>query len=104
MRRTEMVIRDDRYVIDAATDLEVVKASVLAAVRDSGGYVTFTTPPAREVTVLITPSVPVTFESRIVPDESGETEPHGSADARASGFVHDDFDWLDDGAWGVPAR
>lgn len=93
MRRTTLFIHGQGYRLDAAVDPETLKRSILDALRQGGDFVTFTTPGAEEITVLVSAGSQVAMQTETVPARSEHEETSGSPGGSSS--IVDHFDWMD---------
>jgi hypothetical protein len=88
MRRTTMQITGRDYLLAQGQDVDALKEHVLAALRDGAGIITATLVGNRELDILISPGVPITFQAEEVPD-----------DARDDGDLASPYDTLDYDHW-----
>ena len=93
MRRTTLFIHGQGYRLDAAVDHEALKDRIVDALRRGGDFVTFTSPVADEVTVLISPGSAITMHIETVPETSEQDESSGTPGGSSS--IVDEFDWTD---------
>jgi len=67
---TRMTIATHGYLLSDSTDVESLQLEVCEAIRKGGGIVTVDRVQGAPVTVIVSPGVPVLFES--VPDHDGQ--------------------------------
>ena len=84
MRRDTVTVAGERFVLAQGHGLDDVKERAVRAARDGGGLIDFVVLGNAEVSVLITPGVPVVFAS--------ETIEHDDQDLRDTGDVTSVFD------------
>lgn len=56
-------INDQAFVLTAGQDIPALKARIVAALRPGGGFVDFTSVTRGLISVLITPHLPIRFET-----------------------------------------
>lgn len=88
MRRNTVRIGSDRFVLAQGHSLDDVKAATVAAVRANGALVDLVVYGNKEVSVLVSPGVPVVFTS--------ETIDAGDEDHRDTGDTAYPFDTITD--------
>jgi hypothetical protein len=69
MRRTTMHINGRDYLLAQDQNVDVLKPSVLDALRDGGGSITTTLVGNRELDILLGTGIAITFQSEEVPDD-----------------------------------
>ena len=87
MKRITITVSDTQYPLAQGQDVAVIEAAALEAVRAGGDLVRVTLYGNRELAILVSPGVAVTFEIADVPDEprddgdlSSPFEPFSSLD------------------------
>lgn len=88
MRRDTVRIGNDRFVLAQGHSLDDVKAATVAALRANGDLIDLVVYGNKEVSVLISPGVPVVFTSEII-----EPDDH---DVRDTGDLERPFDTITD--------
>ncbi|QHC68210.1 hypothetical protein GSU68_17620 [Rathayibacter sp. VKM Ac-2759] len=87
MMRTTVTIEGKSYALSQGEDVAALKEASTRAAQAGGGLVEFVVVGNRQVSVLVSPGVPVIFEDVEVPDDDRDT-----------GDVHepwDDIEYLD---------
>lgn len=69
MKRTTITVGGKRYALAQGRAVDGVKAAAVAAVRTGGDLVDIVVLGNREVSVLISPGVPVQFETVEIPED-----------------------------------
>jgi hypothetical protein len=85
MRRVTMQIDRKTYALAQGQDTDAIEQKVVEAARDGADMVTVTLVGNRELDILVSPGVPITFESEDVAE-----------DDRDDGDLAAPFDSLDD--------
>jgi hypothetical protein len=75
---THLRIDGQIFILPIETDVSALKERILATARAGLGFVDFTARGHGDVSVLMTPSVPVRFEVVDVPGDEGEGWDEGS--------------------------
>lgn len=88
MLQNTVRVGDDRFVLAQGHSLEAVKAAAVAASRANGGLIDLVVYGNKEVSVLVSPGVPVIFTSQVVDEDA--------TDSRDTGDVGYPFDVLTD--------
>jgi hypothetical protein len=88
MRQDTVRVGNDRFVLAQGHSIDDVKAATVAALRANGDLVDLVVYGNREVSVLISPGVPVVFTSEIIAV--------GEEDHRDTGDVGHPFDTITD--------
>lgn len=88
MRRDTVKVGGDRFILAQGHSLEEVKSAMVDALRANGGLVDLIVYGNRQVSVLVSPGVPVVFTSEVI--EIADT------DARDTGDVDTPFDTITD--------
>ena len=69
MKRITITVSDTPYQLAQGQDVRVIEDAALVAVRAGGDVVKVTLYGNRELAILVSPGVPITFEVSDVPDE-----------------------------------
>jgi hypothetical protein len=69
MERITMRVDGEAHLLAQNQDRETIAEAVVQADRDGAGIVTFTVVGNRTLDVVVTPGVPITFESETVPED-----------------------------------
>jgi hypothetical protein len=69
MQRTTVQINSLRYLLAQGQDVDAIKQHILTALRDGAGIVTTTLVGNRELDILISPGVAITFQTDEVPED-----------------------------------
>jgi hypothetical protein len=69
MERITMRVDGEAHLLAQDQDREVIAEAVVQADRDGAGIVTVTVVGNRTLDVVVTPGVPITFETETVPDD-----------------------------------
>ena len=64
-----ITVSDTPHPLAQDQDIELIEGAALAAVRGGGGIVRVTLYGNRQLAILVSPGVPITFEMEEVPDE-----------------------------------
>jgi hypothetical protein len=72
MKRTTVRIAGAPYLLAQGQDLDDIRQAVVAAARSGADLVRVTVVGNREVEILVTPGVPLTFESEEVPEDAAD--------------------------------
>lgn len=80
MRQDTVRIGNDRFVLAQGHSLDDVKAAMIAAIRANGDLVDVVVYGNKEVSVLVSPGVPVIFTSEVI--DSGDEDDRDTGDAR----------------------
>ena len=88
MRQDTVRIGNDRFVLAQGQSIDEVKAATVAAVRADGDLIDLVVYGNKEVSVLISPGVPVVFTSEVI-----DVDDH---DARDTGDLQLPFDSITD--------
>jgi hypothetical protein len=70
VQRVTMNIDGTSYALAQGQEIDTIEASVVQAARDGADLVTVTLYGNRALDVVVTPGVPITFETAEVPDEA----------------------------------
>jgi hypothetical protein len=84
MERVTMSVNGAPYMLAQGQDPEQIKNDVVAAARDGAGFVTVSVFGNRSLDVLVTPGVPITFESETV-----DFDPRNNGDVESQFFTTD---------------
>jgi hypothetical protein len=87
MRRDTVTVAGERFVLAQGHGLDDVKEHTVRAARDGGGLIDLVVLGNAEVSVLITPGVPVVFTSEMI--EYDDQDPRDTGDVTS---VFDPFD------------
>lgn len=88
MRQDTVRIGNDRFVLAQGQSIDEVKAATVAALRADGDLIDLVVYGNKEVSVLISPGVPVVFTSEVI-----DVDDH---DARDTGDLQLPFDSITD--------
>jgi hypothetical protein len=69
MQRTTMQINALDYLLAQGQDVNAIKEQILTALRDGAGIITTTLVGNRELDILISPGVAITFQTEEVPED-----------------------------------
>jgi hypothetical protein len=89
VRRITITVSDTPHPLAQDQDITVIQTAALDAVRAGGNIVTVTLYGNRELAILISPGVPITFEVADVPDEERDDGDLDSPFEPYSSFVTD---------------
>jgi hypothetical protein len=78
MKRITMTVSDTQYPLAQGQDVRVIEDAALVAVRAGGDIVKVTLYGNRELAILVSPGVPITFEVADVADEPRDDGDLGS--------------------------
>jgi hypothetical protein len=88
MQRITLTVNDTSHPLAQGQDIENIQAAAIEALRKGGEAITVTLYGNRELTILVSPGVPLTFEMEEVPDEPRDDgdltkpfEPYSELDA-----------------------
>jgi hypothetical protein len=88
MQRITLTVNDTSHPLAQGQDIETIQAAAVAALHKGGEVITVTLYGNRELAILVSPGVPLTFEVEEVPDEprddgdlSKPFEPYSELDA-----------------------
>lgn len=84
MERVTMSVNGAPYMLAQGQDPEQIKNDVVAAARDGADFITVSVFGNRSLDVLVTPGVPITFESETV-----DFDPHDDGDLDSTFFTTD---------------
>jgi len=84
MEQVTMSVNGAPYILAQGQDPEQIKNDVVAAARDGAEFVTVSVFGNRSLDVLVTPGVPITFESETV-----DFDPHDDGDLDSQFFTSD---------------
>ena len=79
MPTNRMTIENTEYVLAGSVDVAALQERILDAMRNGGGIVTFDAVRGRSLTAIVSPGVPVVFESVDAPGEE-QARPVGEED------------------------
>lgn len=89
MQRITITVSDTPHPLAQNQDITLIQAAALDAVRAGGNIVPVTLYGNRELAILISPGVPITFEVAEVPDEARDDGDLQSPFEPYSNFVAD---------------
>jgi hypothetical protein len=69
MKRITITVSDTQHPLAQGQEVDTIEAAALKAVRAGGDIVRVTLYGNRELAILVSPGVPITFEVADVPDE-----------------------------------
>ncbi|HEV7743282.1 MAG TPA: hypothetical protein VGO65_12780 [Pseudolysinimonas sp.] len=72
MKVIRVIAGEREYYLSSETDLEALKSSALHATRGGGGLVQFVEAGGREVGIIVSAGVPISFEVSEIADDAGE--------------------------------
>lgn len=70
MKRTTLIVNDTSYPLAQGQDIDTIEAAAVEAVHQGGDMITITAYGNREVSIQVSPGVPLVFESEEVPSEA----------------------------------
>lgn len=82
-----LTIEKHEYLLDPAMDVDALQLEICDAMRRGGGIVSFETSTNRPYTAIVSPGVPVIFESIAVPDHDDSVDV--LADPMGESFLED---------------
>ncbi|MFB2600435.1 hypothetical protein ACEXQE_21800 [Herbiconiux sp. P17] len=92
MQRITITVSDTPHPLAQDQDIAHIEAAALDAVRGGGDIVKVTLYGNRELAILVSPGVPITFEVAEVPDENRDDGDLGSPFEPYSSFINDYLD------------
>ncbi|GAA4198165.1 hypothetical protein GCM10022219_27210 [Microbacterium oryzae] len=88
MQRITLTVNDTSHPLAQGQDIETIQAAAVEALHKGGEVITVTLYGNRELAILVSPGVPLTFEVEEVPDEPRDDgdltkpfEPYSELDA-----------------------
>ncbi|MCS5714919.1 hypothetical protein NVV95_10180 [Herbiconiux sp. CPCC 205716] len=91
MERITITVSDTPHPLAQGQEVQAIQDAALRAVREGGDIVTVTLYGNRELAILVSPGVPITFEVADVPDERRDDGDLDSPFEPFSTFDNDDY-------------